>query len=328
LTRIILDTDALVAGGARKKLDLKIKGTDYSLRTGETINEVELNEIEVLLFGSREKWLSKEKLAKMPNLRLIQTFSAGVDYLKFEDIPEKITICGNVGAFSEPIAEHVFAMILAFAKQLFVHQQELSNERFNHHQNHLFLKEKNITILGTGGIGQAVVRIANCFQMNTFGVNTTGKEVTGFRQVTTLSNLDELLPISDVVVIALPLTFRTRGLINSSKLNKMKEDAILVNVARGAIIVEKELFDYLSKHPKFRAASDVWWRSRPKSTEEKFTQNYPFFQLPNFIGTPHISGDVPESYDIASMFAIENIIRYLGKESLKGIADRKDYLGM
>jgi len=329
LARIILDTDGLISGEAKEKLDQAIEGTDFSLKIGKEINENELKDAAVLFFGGTPSWLSKEILAKMPNLKLIQTISAGVDYVKFENIPEKILVCGNVGAFSEPIAEHVFAMILAFAKDLFVHQKELSNGFFNQHENHMFLKGKNITILGAGGIGQAVARLAMSFQMNVFGVNSMGKEVPNFRRITTLENVDRLLPISDVVVIALPLTLKTRGVIDSAKLNKMKEDAILVNIARGAIIVERDLYEHLVKHPKFRAGLDVWWGRRPRAGEgEKFTLNHPFFELPNFIGTPHVSGNVPESVGIASMFAVENIIRFVKNRELKGIMDRRDYTGL
>ena len=328
MTRIILDTDGLLSDEARKRLDQSIRGSDYSLETGGKITDNRLKEVEVLLFGNASNWLSKEKFAKMPNLKLIQTISAGVDYIKFDEIPENVLVCGNVGAYSEPIAEHVFAMVLAFAKDLFPHQRELSNERFNQHVNHLFLKGKNITILGAGGIGQAVARLANCFQMNVFGINSTGRNLEGFQRVTTLSGAGELLRISDVVVIALPLTLKTRVLIDSAKLNEMKEDAILVNIARGAIIVERDLYEHLVTHPKFRVALDVWWGRRPRSTEEKFNLDYPFFELPNFIGTPHVSGNVPESLRIASMFAVENIIRYLENRELKGIADRRDYIGL
>ena len=327
-SRIILDADSLIATSAEEKLQLAIEGSKYSFKTGDAFDEDQLKEIEVLLFRSASKWLSKEMLAKMPNLRLVQAFSAGVDYIKFEDIPEQITVCGNFGAFSEPIAEHVFGYILAFAKDLFAHQHDLTNEHFIRHENHLFLKGKNITILGTGGIGKAVAGIARCFQMKTCGANSTGRRVTNFQQIITLSGVDAILPLSDVIVIALPLTVKTRGLINRDKLNQMKEDCILVNVARAAIVVEQDLFEHLASHPKFRAAFDVWWKKWPKSKEEKYTQNYPFFNLPNFIGTPHISGDVPESRGIASMYAVENIIRYVKNRELKGVVDREDYLGL
>ena len=326
--RIILDADSWISGVAERKLDLAIGGRGYSFKTGDAIEEDELKDTEVLLFRNAAKWLSKEMLAKMPNLRLIQAFSAGVDHIKFEDIREEIKVCGNVGAYSDPIAEHVFALILAFAKDLFAHQRDLSNDHFIRHENHLFLKGKYITILGTGGIGQAVARIANCFQMKTYGVNSTGINVANFQQITTLSNVDEFLPLSDVVVVALPLTVKTRGLIDRDKLNRMKEDSILINVARAAIVDERDLFEHLTNHQKFRAAFDVWWRKWPKSTEEKFTQNYPFFQLPNFIGTPHTSGGVPESQDIAPVFAVENIIRYVESRELRGLVDRRDYFGL
>ena len=84
MTRIILDTDGLLSDEARKRLDQSIRGSDYSLETGGKINDDRLKEVVVLLSGNASNWLSKEKFSKMPNLKLIQTISAGVDYIKFD----------------------------------------------------------------------------------------------------------------------------------------------------------------------------------------------------------------------------------------------------
>ena len=93
---------------ARKKGGSGNQGSEYSFKTGDAIDEDEQMEIEVLLFRNAAICLSKEMLAKMPNLKLVQSFSAGVDYLRCEDISKEIIVCGNGGACAEPIAEHFF----------------------------------------------------------------------------------------------------------------------------------------------------------------------------------------------------------------------------
>ena len=106
----------------------------------------------------------------------------------------------------------------------------------------------------------------------------------------------------------------------------MKKDAILVNVARGYVIDEEALYNHLRENPDFKSALDVWWWY-PKQGE-KFAQKFPFFDLPNFLGTPHDSGIVPETEELALLSAIENIGRYVRNEPLKGAMDRSEYLGL
>ena len=112
----------------------------------------------------------------MDNLRLIQTMSAGVDALDFKLVREKTTVCGNVGAFSDQISEHVFGMILCLARNMLVHNDELKRSIFNQ-SGGTFLRGKTIAILGTGGIGQAVARLAKAHGMKTLGINSSGKSV-------------------------------------------------------------------------------------------------------------------------------------------------------
>ncbi|MGI0085562.1 MAG: NAD(P)-dependent oxidoreductase, partial [Nitrososphaerales archaeon] len=122
------------------------------------------------------------------------------------------------------------------------------------------------------------------------------------------------------------LSVKTKGLIDRSKLGQMKEDCILVNVARAAIVVEEDLYDHLKAHPTFRAGFDVWWEGPKKG--HAFAERFPFLELENFLGTPHVAGDVVESIDLASNSLVDNVIRYLDNRPLKGVANRDDYLGL
>ena len=128
----------------------------------------------------------------------------------------------------------------------------------------------------------------------------------------TLNDLDFILENSDIVIISLPLIDETKNLIDKKELKLMKPNAILVNVARGQIINEADLYEHLKTHPDFYAGMDAWWVE--PFTEGAFKLNYPFFNLPNILGSPHNSAIVPGSLEQGLKCAIENINLYLNKK--------------
>jgi phosphoglycerate dehydrogenase-like enzyme len=154
-------------------------------------------------------------------------------------------------------------------------------------------------------------------------VNTSGRSSEDVDFVGTLADLDQVLTAADVLLIATPLTKVTRGLIGARELSLMKPTAIIVNVARGAIIDEQALYDHLVEHPEFCAAIDAWWHE-PRGGKP-FTTEYPFFDLPNVIGSPHNSGIVAGVLPAAAAKAAENVLRYLRGEPVRGIMRREDY---
>jgi len=103
----------------------------------------------------------------------------------------------------------------------------------------------------------------------------------------------------------------------------MKEDAILINVGRGDVINQKALYDHLKSHPNFRAGIDTWW-SEPAGRGE-LELDFPFFELPNIIGSPHCADHVPQSMPGATRKALENVKRFLLGNNIRGVLDRNDY---
>jgi len=136
-------------------------------------------------------------------------------------------------------------------------------------------------------------------------------------------NLKTVLEASDVVVITTPLTLKTRNLIGQRQLEWMKQDAILINVGRGDVIDQKALYDHLKSHSNFRAGIDTWW-SEPVS-RGPFQIDYPFFELPNIIGSPHCADHVPRAMADATRKALENVKQFLLGHKIRGILNRKDY---
>ena len=264
-------------------------------------------------------------LAGAASLGFIQLLSAGLDSVDFAIIPDQVAVAGNVGAYAGPIAEHVMAMTLSLAKHLQIEHAALARGQFDRPAPSLTLRGAVCVILGFGGIGQATARLMRPFGARIHAVNHSGRTAEPVDWVGTLADLDQVLAAADVLVISLPLTTGTRGLIGARELGLMKPDAILINVARGAIVDEQALYEHLAASPRFSAGLDAWW-DEPRGGGA-FHTNYPFFELPNVLGSPHNSGDVPGIEAFAARRAAENVRRFLHGETVTGVARRADYAG-
>lgn len=297
----------------------------WEYRPESEISEDELELVEVLLFG---RTIDVEKLRPLKNLRMMQSFAAGVDQVDFTAIPKDVIVCSNAGAFGGPIAEFILGAVISLGRNFELHDNELRSGKFIKRPVGVYLRGKTIGVLGTGGIGQGVAQLAKSFGMRTIGINTSGGAVHGFDEITTMGRLDSVLKRSDVIVIALPLTLKTRNLLGRAEFQLVKPTCIVVNVARGAIINQEALYDFLRNNPDSRAALDVWW-TYPKPGDEAFVQDYPISSLPNVLSSPHNCDGVEEQLKLGSDGAVDNIIRYITKsEPLKGVVHREDYVAL
>ena len=282
-----------------------------------------LGTIQVLITWDPWRELGDEGVAGLRDLRFVQLLSAGADHVRFGDLPGSVVVASNPGAYAEAMAEHIIGMLLALAKGLPQHHAELARGEFDQRTRTRWLKGAVCAILGYGGIGKATARLLRPFGAEIVAVNSRGQTDDPVRFAGTLDGLDDVLRMSDVVVVALPLTRRTRGLIGRRELELMKPDAILINVARGAIVDEEALYHHLQTHPDFMAGIDAWW-NEPHG-EQPFRTNYPFFDLRNVLGSPHNSALVPGFELPATQRAVDNVARYLRGEPVRGVVRRDDY---
>jgi phosphoglycerate dehydrogenase-like enzyme len=282
-----------------------------------------LAEAEILVAWNLPREVPAELLAGARALRLIQLLSAGANQVDFGAIPGRVLVAGNIGAYAQPMAEHAMAMTLALAKRLPQHHAELARGVFDQDTPSLTLDGSACGILGFGGIGKATARLMRPFGTRIFAINTSGRTEEPVEFVGTLADLDTILGQLDVVVIALPLTRATRGLIDKRRLELTKPTAILVNVARGAIIDEGALYEHLRANPQFCAGIDAWWQE--PFGEGSFATNYPFFELPNLLGSPHNSAIVPGIFYRAARQAALDARRFLRGEPVSGVVRREDY---
>ena len=271
-----------------------------------------LKEADVLLAWNPSWELKTIKINSLTNIKFVQLLSAGYDHVDFSMFPQECKIASNNGAYAEPMAEHILAMILSLAKKLFINHKKLSEGEFNQLSVNVSIKDSIVGILGFGGIGKKTTKLLRPFGSKIYALNSSGKTEERVEFIGTLNDLDFILENSDIVIISLPLIDETKNLIDKKELKLMKPNAILVNVARGQIINEADLYEHLKTHPDFYAGMDAWWVE--PFTEGAFKLNYPFFNLPNILGSPHNSAIVPGSLEQGLKCAIENINLYLNKK--------------
>lgn len=271
-----------------------------------------------------------------PRLRWVQLYSAGPDPILGHPLFASSTIFTTTsGIHATAIAEYVLAMVLAWYHRLpriFEWQQRSAwpagSERIS-----LFageeLREKTLGIVGYGSIGREVARLATVFGMRVLAMQRGDQHHdTGFSlphvgdPTGTLpyrfyppDKLHALLAASDIVVVSLPLTTRTRGLFDSAAFQAMKSTALFVNIARGEICDEAALIRALQEKQVVGAILDVF-------QQEPLPDDHPFWQLPNAIISPHCSGLTTSYAQRAAQVCEENLRRYLEGAPLYNCVDK------
>lgn len=278
---------------------------------------------EVVVAWNPAREASPEEWRSLGQARLLQLISAGADHVPLAAIPPHVPVAANVGAFAEPMAEHILALVLALAKQLRPQHRKLAAGQFDQWTLTRRLRGSTCAVLGYGGIGRAAARLLRPFGVRILAINRSGRTDDTVDFIGTLADLEPVLRQAHIVVVTLPLTRATRGLLGARELEWLPTDAILVNVARGAIIDEAALFRHLQAHPEFFAGIDTWWHEPFRHGE--FRMDFPFLDLPNVIGSPHNSAMVPGVLEDAARAAAANIVRLLQGQPPQGLIDRADY---
>src|SRR6266496_5658696 len=284
--------------------------------------------IDVLLVFSWPKELTQENLQKMTRLKFVQSILAGVNHIPFASLNKDVIVSSNAGAYSDEVAEYALALLLSAAKRVVELHVSLRDQKWtlkrtlDEGSEITVLREKVLGILGFGGIGSVVGRIAKGFGMQIYAYSRKKSAARGVKFFTGPGGLSELLKKSDGVVLALPLTSQTAKIMNAERLSEMRKDGILVNVARGELVDEKAVYEHLVANPNFRYATDVWWY---RENRESLKTDFPFLSLPNFIGTPHVSGPSGLATGQPVKLAVENTIRYLKGLRPRNIVNPEEY---
>ena len=260
-------------------------------------------------------WPSRAKaelLGKMKGLRMIQTMSAGVDALDFRAVPPEAEVFSNAGAFTYTVAEHAWGLLLGVAKGIHLRNQRTIPRA---------LRGKTLLVVGAGAIGSEVARLAKSLPMKTIGLSRSLKAPEHFDETGPLTGLPEFIARADAVVIALPLTKLTSGLVTYDLLSRAKDGVIVVNVGRGELVDEDGLIRWLSEKPESRYATDVFWIDEGK---ESFKTKA--WDLSNFAGTLHVAGG-PLGEDLMSvkLAAVENVRKFFEGGAAANRIERSEY---
>lgn len=222
-------------------------------------------------------------IESLPNLRFLQLTSAGFDRVPMDYIREHgIEIRNARGVYSVPIAEFAVCGVLQLYKQAAFFRENQKVHRWEKHRGLRELSDKKVCIVGCGSVGSECAKRFAAFGCRVTGIATENRQQELFDEVLSLGEMDLALPDADIVVLAIPLTEKTAGLIDADALAKMKLDAILVNIARGSLVNEVALTEALKDHRIGGAVLDVF-------EDEPLSEDSPLWDMENVIVTPHNS---------------------------------------
>ena len=286
-----------------------------------------LPEVDCLFVHSWPPELGPEKVRMMRNLSFVQSGLAGVNHIPFGEIGKGVIICSNAGGYSDEVGEFAWALILAASKGIVRSHRRAKEAGYGSAPLELgkkivVLRGKVLGILGYGGIGNSVAKVGRSLGMKVVVLTRNGGDEEGITTVSGADGLKTIVTESDVIVLALPLTNSTRGMMGRNEFSLMKKNAILVNVARAEIVDGRAIYEHLSANKDFVYATDVWWM---KDGKEAYPPDLPFFDLENFVGTPHIAGPSAVVGGGPMRNAVENLLRFLKGEKVKNVVDRSDY---
>ncbi len=223
-------------------------------------------------------------LSLFKNLKFIQATSTGLDRIPQERVRERgIRLENAAGIYSTPVAEWTILKILELYKRSREFYRAQSDRQWKKQYLLPELSGKRALILGFGGIGQEIARRLKAFGVQVMAVKrhpASGADHDRADSVHGIEEIDALLPACDILILALPYDGETRHLINAERLGKMKEDSILINVARGGVLDEPALARALDRGKLLGAALDVF-------EAEPLLPSSPLWKLDNLIITPH-----------------------------------------
>ncbi|MEU2620096.1 2-hydroxyacid dehydrogenase [Streptomyces sp. NPDC007157] len=261
---------------------------------------------------TRPQQVRARPLPEMRNLRLIQTLTAGVDDMIAARalIVPGVPLCNARGVHEASTAELALTLTLASLRGVpgFVRAQQQGHWEGGFHPA---LADKSVLIVGYGAIGSAIEDRLVPFEVARVARVARSGRASARGPVHPLTELPQLLPEADVVILATPLTDTTRGLVNAEFLARMKDGALLVNIARGPIVDTKALLAELESG-RLTAALDV-------TDPEPLPAGHPLWQAPGVLISPHVGGPTSAFLPRAKRLVTDQLNRFVNREPLRNV---------
>lgn len=253
-------------------------------------------------------------LAPLPNLKVISSFGVGHDHIDVAACSRHGVAVGNTpGAVDGATADMTWALLLALARNVVIGDRFARGPEFTRFDpSRLIGKEvygSTLGIVGLGRIGQQVARRARGFEMTLLYHNRHRDPAAEAELGARYAGLGELLEAADFVTINVPLTADTRGLISTAELRRMKPDAVLINIARGAVVDTDALYQALNERWIAGAALDV-------TEPEPLPRDHPLLALDNLVITPHLGSATRRTRRWMGQMMMENLRAGLAGERL------------
>lgn len=263
-----------------------------------------VRDAEVILNSRSAITWREPEFAQLPELGLIATCSVGTDAIDLDAARERGIVVSNQPGVNAPfVAEHMFGLMFAVAKQAAAQTAALKNGRWLLPTN-MMLQGKRLGIVGTGAIGAEMARLGRAVGMQvvawTFNPSAERARALGVEFL----SLDELLESADVVSLHVRLSVDSRQLIDAARLARMKPGAILLNGARADVVDNAALVQALRAGRLFGAGIDVF-------SPEPMSPDDPLLTCENVVLTPHAADQTPEAVVATNEAAVDNIIAYL-----------------
>jgi phosphoglycerate dehydrogenase-like enzyme len=256
--------------------------------------------------------VSVRPLAHMTSVQVVQTLSAGIDHVQpgLQLLPDGVRLCNARGVHDASTAELALTLILASLRGIpdFVRGQDREEWRSGFRPA---LADRNVLIVGYGAVGSAVEDRLAPFELARVARVARSARETARGPVHPIAALPELLPEADVVVLGTPLTEETKGLAGADFLARMKDGALLVNVARGGVVDTGALLAELESG-RLRAALDV-------TDPEPLPAGHPLWHAPGVLISPHVGGPTSAFLPRAHRLLVDQLNRFVNREPLRNV---------
>lgn len=265
-----------------------------------------IDQYEGIIVRSRTK-VTKEVIENAKNLKIIARAGVGVDNIDVEAATDHgILVVNAPQSTSITVAEHAMGLMLSLSRKIAIADASVKEGKWEKSRfMGMELRNKTLGVIGMGRIGSQVVKRSKAFEMDVIVYDPYITEETAKELGVEITTLDDLVQKADVMTIHVPLTPETKGLISKDELAKMKDNAIILNCARGGIIDEADLYEALKERPELKAGLDVF--------ENEPLENSPLTTLDNVVLTPHIAASTKEAQRDAAIIVAKEV-----KEVLSG----------
>jgi phosphoglycerate dehydrogenase-like enzyme len=246
--------------------------------------------------------------------------SAGADSIPRDALPPGCTLC-NAYAHEDGIGEWVLMAMLALTRNLLAYDRALRDGEWLRPGLERELRGRTLGAIGFGHIARRVAELAQAFEMDVAAVTRSPSAARGegLRWLGGLDDLGRLLDESEFALVAVPLEPGTERMIGRRELDRLGPDGYLLNVARGAIVDERALFEALRERRIAGAALDVWWTYPERRGEPVAPSTFPFGELDNVVMTPHVSGRTVGTDEGRRELVVAQLLRLDRSEPLENV---------